>query len=447
MKSYSLKGRIILATLVLSSLSTARAETAISETQIERFATAITQIHHYYLKPVSYQKLFDNAIRGMLTSLDPHSDYLSPKDIRDLQDTTRGEYAGIGIEIIPDNGMIKVISPVSDAPADKAGIMPGDIIVKINNKFVKDISSDEAISLIKGPEGTIVELTVVRSELKDSINFKIKRELIKMQSVKSKLYRKKIAYSKISTFGENTAQELKSAVLNFNKSNSISGLVIDLRNNPGGLLTSAIEISDLFLDRMNTRYNGMIVYTKGRLDIDNTEAHATPGDIFNNKPIVILINSGSASASEIVAGALKDQKRAIVLGTRSFGKGSVQTVIPIDYESAIKLTTSLYYTPNGTSIQANGIIPDVYTPYTQITEGKKKTNIETMFENISEQNLSGHLQSPSQKTQKNSMQILEKKQEQAQLAYKDLQLFQALNLVEAMSVRNQTNSGATKWIK
>lgn len=444
MKSCILKGRILLATLVLSSLSNAKAESAISETQIERFATAITQIHHYYLKPVSYQNLFDFAIRGMLTSLDPHSDYLSPQDIRDLQDTTSGEYAGIGIEIIPDNGLIKVISPLSEAPAEKAGIIPGDIIVKVDDKFVKDISSDEAIALIKGPEGTIVELTVIRAELKDSLKFKIKRELIKTQSVKSKLYRNKIGYSKISTFGENTAQELKDAIIEFNKNNNISGLVIDLRNNPGGLLTSAIEVSDLFLDRKNTSYNGMIVYTKGRLDIDNTEAHATPGDIFNNKPIVVIINNGSASASEIVAGALKDQKRAIILGTRSFGKGSVQTVIPIDYESAIKLTTSLYYTPNGTSIQASGIIPDVYTPYTQINESDKKDNIQDMLTNISEQNLSGHLSHPSAKAHNDSKQVLERKQEQAQLAYKDLQLFQSLNLIEAMSVRNQSNSGATK---
>jgi carboxyl-terminal processing protease len=434
------KAVLLICAVTTSTLS--QAANGISEKQIERFATAITQINHYYLKPVNYQSLFDAAIRGMLTSLDPHSDYLSPKDIRELQASTSGEYAGIGIEIIPDNGLIKVVSPISQAPADKAGILPGDIIIKVDDKFVKDVSTDEAISLIKGPAGSTVELTVLRSNLKDSLSFKIKREIIRTQSVTARLYRDNLIYTKIATFGDNTASEIKNRIDEYKKTKSVKGLVIDLRNNPGGTLQSAISTSDLFLDRKNTQYNGMIVFTRGRLDIDNMEAHATPGDILDNKPIVVLINNGSASASEIVAGALKDQKRAVIMGTKSFGKGSVQTVIPIDYESAIKLTTSLYYTPNGTSIQAGGIIPDIYSPYTKMDSNVKKSNLDKLFDNLSESDLPGHISQPSKKRGKNSKIRLDLKKEQAKLAYSDLQLFQALNLVEAMSLR--VTSGENK---
>lgn len=431
----------ICATSLVLLGSYANAGDSISEKQIERFATALTQINHYYLNPVSYENLFDSAIRGMLTSLDPHSDYLSPKDIRELQAQTSGEYAGIGIEVITDNGLIRVVSPISGAPAAKAGLKPGDLIIKVDDKFIKDISSDEAIALIKGPPGSTVELTVVRAEVKDSLTFNVKREIIKMQSVKSDLYRNRIIYTQVASFGDTTAQEIKAAVNKFSHNTNAKGLIIDLRNNPGGTLDSAIETADLFLNRRNLEYNGLIVFTRGRIDLDNMEAYATPGDIFDNKPIVVLINNGSASASEIVAGALKDQRRAVVMGTRSFGKGSVQTVIPIDYESAIKLTTSLYYTPNGTAIQANGIVPDVYTPYTVMPKKQSESNLEDILGNMYEDNLSGHLKSPSSKSQKKSANLLERKQEQAELAYKDLQLFQALNLIDAMSVRNTSNGG------
>ncbi|MBT4885092.1 MAG: S41 family peptidase [Legionellales bacterium] len=415
--------------------SGAAANEGISEKQIERFATAITQINHYYITPVSYQTLFDSAIKGMLTSLDPHSDYLSPKDIKELQASTTGEYAGIGVEIIPDNGLIKIISPFDGTPAQKAGIQSGDIIVKVNNKLIKDVSTDEAIKLIMGPVGSSVQLTILRPGSPEHIVMDVNREIIEIKSVKSKVYRDHLGYTKIASFGDNTAIDVKEQILDLQKSNHINGLIIDLRNNPGGTLTAAIETSDLFLDRPKLK-NGLIVYTRGRLDMDNMEAYATPGDIINSKPIVVLINNGAASASEILAGAIKDQKRGVVMGTPSFGKGSVQTVIPIDYESAIKLTTALYYTPNGISIQAHGILPDVYAPYTKFPAQDAKKDIISILDNINESNLDGHL--TASKTAAITAAKLEKKKQQADLAFTDFQLYQALNLLEAMSINSNT---------
>lgn len=421
--------------ITASVCTTALANEGISEKQIERFATAITQINHYYIKPVTYQSLFDSAIKGMLTSLDPHSDYLSPKDIKELQASTTGEYAGIGVEVIPDNGLIKVISPFDGTPAQKAGIKSGDIIVKVGNKLIKDVSTDEAIELIMGPVGSSVQLTILRAGSAEHIVMDVNREIIEIKSVKSKVYRSKLGYTKVANFGDTTAKDVKEQILGMEKSNNIKGMVIDLRNNPGGTLTAAIETSDLFLDKQNLK-NDLIVYTRGRLDIDNMEAYATPGDILKNKPIVVLINNGSASASEILAGAIKDQKRGVVMGTPSFGKGSVQTVIPIDYESAIKLTTALYYTPNGISIQAHGILPDVYAPYTKFPEQEAKNNISAILDNINESSLDGHI--TASKTAAQTAADLEKKEKQAELAFTDFQLYQALNLLEAMSLNSNS---------
>ncbi|MBT4803723.1 MAG: S41 family peptidase [Legionellales bacterium] len=421
--------------ITASVCTTTLANEGISEKQIERFATAITQINHYYIKPVTYQSLFDSAIKGMLTSLDPHSDYLSPKDIKELQASTTGEYAGIGVEVIPDNGLIKVISPFDGTPAQKAGIKSGDIIVKVGNKLIKDVSTDEAIELIMGPVGSSVQLTILRAGSAEHIVMDVNREIIEIKSVKSKVYRSKLGYTKVANFGDTTAKDVKEQILGMEKSNNIKGMVIDLRNNPGGTLTAAIETSDLFLDKQNLK-NDLIVYTRGRLDIDNMEAYATPGDILKNKPIVVLINNGSASASEILAGAIKDQKRGVVMGTPSFGKGSVQTVIPIDYESAIKLTTALYYTPNGISIQAHGILPDVYAPYTKFPEQEAKNNISAILDNINESSLDGHI--TASKTAAQTAANLEKKEKQAELAFTDFQLYQALNLLEAMSLNSNS---------
>ena len=417
---------------IICSFSFADNSGGISEKQIERFATAITQVNHYYIKPVSYQQLFDNAIKGMLTSLDPHSDYLSPKDIKELQASTSGEYAGIGVEVIPDNGLIRVVSPFDDTPAFRAGLQPGDIIIKINEHLIQEMSTDEAINLIKGPAGTSVELMIIRPGATDNITLSIPREVIQIQSVKSVFYRNKTAYVKVANFGDHTAEDIKKHIQNITTEHSINGVILDLRNNPGGTLTAAIDTADLFLDKANIENNPLIVYTRGRLDIDNMDAVATPGDILNNQPLVVLINNGSASASEIVAGAIKDHHRGVIMGTPSFGKGSVQTVIPIDYESAIKLTTALYYTPDGISIQAHGIIPDVYAPYKKMPQGKEDNSVLSAIGKFNEANLSGHLTSPA--ARKETASLLAKKEKQVELAYKDFQLYQALNMIEAMHI-------------
>jgi carboxyl-terminal processing protease len=425
------------------SLSFAENAGGISEKQIERFATAITQVNHYYIKPVSYQQLFDNAIKGMLTSLDPHSDYLSPKDIKELQANTSGEYAGIGVEVIPDNGLIRVVSPFDDTPAQRAGLQPGDIIIQIDEHLIQEMSTDEAINLIKGPAGTSVELMVIRPGETNNITLNIPREVIQVKSVKSALYRNKTAYIKVANFGDHTAENIKNQIEKIRAEHPINGVILDLRNNPGGTLTAAIDTADLFLDKASIEDNPLIVYTRGRLDIDNMDALATPGDIIKNKPLVVLINNGSASASEIVAGAIKDHHRGVIMGTPSFGKGSVQTVIPIDYESAIKLTTALYYTPDGVSIQAHGIIPDVYAPYKKMPKGKEDNSVLSAIGKFNEANLNGHLTSSA--ANQESRQLLAKKEKQAELAYHDFQLYQALNMVEAMHIDQaiETKTGAT----
>ena len=413
-------------------LSYASTDEYISEKQIDRFATALTQIQHYYLKPTEYQTLFDNAIRGMLTGLDPHSDYLSPQDIEELQTSTTGEYAGIGIEIIPDNGLIKVISPFDDTPAFKAGLEPGDIILKIDDKFIKDISTDEAVSLMKGKPGSHLTLTIMRQGKADPLDFDLIREVISLKTVKSTLYPNNIGYVKISVFNDITTEETKKQIEEMQENTPLKGLIVDLRNNPGGTLESAISTTDLFLDSKNTKYNNMIVYTKGRTELDNIDAYATPNDIMNRKPIIVLINSGSASASEIFAGALQDNNRGIVFGTKSFGKGSVQSIIPIDYESAIKLTTALYYTPSGRSIQATGIVPDVYAPYTKMPKQDQNINL-----NLYENNLSGHLLNNTNKQSDSNDNIAQNATEKhLELAKQDFQLYQAINLIKGIISSN-----------
>ena len=408
----------------------------ISEKQIERFATALTQIQHYYLKPTEYQTLFDSAIRGMLTNLDPHSDYLSPQDIEDMQTTNAGEYAGIGIEIMPDNGLIKVISPFDDTPAFKAGIQSGDIIFKINNKFIKDLSTDEAVNLITGEPGSNVQLTIIRSGEEEPIDFNVTREAIDLQTVKSTLYPNGIGYVKIAVFNEVTTEDTKKQVedMEAQADGGLKGLIVDLRNNPGGILDTAISTTDLFLDSKNTKYDNIIVYTEGRTDADNITAYATPNDILHNKPIVVLINGGSASASEIFAGALQDNNRGIVFGTKSFGKGSVQSIIPIDYESAIKLTTALYYTPSGRSIQATGIVPDVYAPYTKAPKQNQSMEM-SLYEN----DLSGHIANATAEKDniKDDADIRqEAKAKHLELSKEDFQLYQAINLIKGIVSAN-----------
>lgn len=321
---------------------------------LELFGDVFERVRKDYVEPVSDQTLIENAINGMLTSLDPHSSYLPAKSFQDMQEQTKGEFGGLGIEVTMESGFIKVVSPIDDTPAAHAGIQPGDFIVAIDGKPVLGLSLNEAVEKMRGPIDTPITVTVRRQGV-DPFDVKMNRAVIKIQSVRSHL-EGNIGYIRISSFNEQTQPALENALrdIKAKMNGKVKGYVLDLRNNPGGLLDQAISVSDTFLER------GEIVSTRTRRPEDTQRFNAKPGDMADGKPIVVLINDGTASASEIVAGALQDQRRAIILGTKSFGKGSVQTIIPLGRgESAMRLTTARYYTPSGRSIQALGISPDI----------------------------------------------------------------------------------------
>jgi len=422
---------------------------------IQRFSTVIAQIKRYYIDKTTDKELFNNAIRGMLMNLDPHSAFLDESDLKDLETVTTGEFGGIGVEIIPENGYIKVIAPLDDTPAFKAGIKAGDLIVRIDNKVIKKMTIREAINMIRGKRGTSVMLTILRKGEKKPLHVSVTRDVIKVASVKSRVLEDGYGYVRIVFFQAPAKKDLVDAINKLKKESKgkLKGLVIDLRNNPGGLLDAAIHISDLFLDSRKIGLNQLIVYTKGRIPGADIQAKATPGDMLDDVPMVVLINGGSASASEIVAGALQDYNRAIILGTKSFGKGSVQTIIPIDASSGIKLTTALYYTPAGRSIQATGIIPDVVVSNLKVAKQENDTSMDI----VEEEDLSGHLENGSKtkedkakKQQKMMQQKAAFEEEEAQtnkLAFEDFQLFEALSLLKGMHamksqphVLNQTYS-------
>lgn len=400
---------------------------------IQRFANVIAEIKQYYIEPVDNKVLFDNAIRGMLSNLDPHSSYLDANDLRDLQTVTTGEFGGIGIEVMPDDGFIKVVSPLDDTPASKAGIKAGDIIIRIDGKLVKDMTAEQAINMIRGKKGTKVTLTLVRKGKPLTVD--LTREVVKVQSVKSKLLEPGYGYVRIAFFQENAGKDVAKAVddLKAQSGGKLNGLILDLRNDPGGLLDSAISVADDFLDSNKLKGSKNIVYTKGRISGADMQAKATPGDIIPGVPMVVLINQGSASASEIVAGALQDYKRAIILGTKSFGKGSVQTVIPIDNQSAIKLTTALYYTPAGRSIQAKGITPDVTVKPLKIDKGQDNDIIP-----LDEADLAGHLANGNAEKTDSNIESAKAASEQnlsqteKQLAQDDYQVYSALTLLKGL---------------
>lgn len=358
---------------------------------VQRFSMAVSQIKNYYVKEVKDEDLFANAIRGMLENLDPHSDYLDEKDFKDLQTSTRGEFGGLGIEVTMENGLIKVVSAIDDTPASKAGIQSGDYIVRLDSTAVKGLTLRDAVSKMRGKIGTPIKLTIVRKGMEKPLILTLKRENIQIKSVKARLIDHRFAYLRISTFQALTSKEFTKAIKEMKEQshNQLEGMILDLRNNPGGLLDAAIEISDALLESKKGK-EPVIVYTKGRIAGSEFIAKGTGSDLMNNAPLVVMINGGSASASEIVAGALKDNKRAILVGTKSFGKGSVQTILPLDNKRAIKLTTALYYTPSGISIQATGISPDIVVENVRVPESKEPDN--TNVGDLTEADLAGHIE-------------------------------------------------------
>jgi carboxyl-terminal processing protease len=321
--------------------------------KIDLFSEVLDKINNEYVEDVDQSKTIDAAINGVLQSLDPYSAYMTPGMFGDMQTETSGKFGGLGIEVGMERGVIKVISPIDNTPASKAGIKAGDYIVKINENQVQGKTLTEAVELMRGPVGSDIEITIKRIGIKKVLIFKIKREIIEVQSVKSKLLTNNIGYVRLSSFNENSSSQIKNKINKLYKNKNIKGFILDLRNNPGGLLSQAIKISDFFLD------NGEIVSTKSRKKSENRKWFANKGDIIEGKALIVLINYGSASASEIVAGALKDHKRAIILGENSYGKGSVQSIIPLKNKGAIRLTISKYYLPSGQSISEVGVTPDI----------------------------------------------------------------------------------------
>jgi len=338
--------------------------------KIDLFSEVLDKINKEYVEDINQSEVMDAAINGVLQSLDPYSAYMSPESFESMQTETSGEFGGLGIEVSMEAGVVKVISPIDGSPADEVGVKAGDYIVKINEHQVQGKTLTEAVDLMRGPVGSDIEITVRRKGVKKAIVFKITREIIKIQSVKSKKINDNIGYIRLTAFNENSSTQIKKKINEFTKDKKIKGYILDLRNNPGGLLSQAIKISDFFLT------NGEIVSTKSRKESENRRWFANKGDIINGKVLIVLINYGSASASEIVAGALKDNKRAILLGENTYGKGSVQSIIHLKNNGAIRLTISKYYLPSGKSISEVGITPDI-----EVAESDDEFRINTEKDN------------------------------------------------------------------
>tara|TARA_B100000809_G_scaffold80621_1_gene78869 strand:- start:290 stop:1492 length:1203 start_codon:yes stop_codon:yes gene_type:complete len=389
------------------------ADNEISEYDYLKFlGDSIEKIKTDYVEHVENKEIVESAINGILSSLDPHSSFLNAKNLEDMKIQTKGLFGGLGIEVTMENGFVKVISPIDDTPAYKAGIKAGDYITHLNKKSVIGLTLDEAVGQMRGPVGSKLKVTIGRTNM-EPFDITIKRDIIKITSVRSRI-EKDVGYVRITTFSEQTNKSTKEAIKKLKKNKNLKGFVLDLRNNPGGLLEQAVYVSDLFLEK------GEIVSTRGR-DSENPETYkAKPGDVINGLPLVVLINGGSASASEIVAGALQDHKRAIILGTQSFGKGSVQTIIPVNPYGALRMTTARYFTPSGRSIQKKGISPDIVVDEAKLEKVKKRNGNR-------ESDLRGALDNPNQEMENNDT-------NNEKESTNDFQLSRALDLVRGISL-------------
>lgn len=393
--------------------------------QLNLFGDVFERVRADYVEEVSDEKLVEAAINGMLTSLDPHSSYLSPKSFQDMQVQTRGEFGGLGIEVTMENGFVKVVSPIDDTPASRAGLKPGDFITHLDDEPVLGLTLAEAVEKMRGKIGSDLKLTV-RREGREPFDVKVTRAVIKIQSVRSRMEGEDIGYIRITSFSEQTSEGIERAVKRFVETagDKFKGVVLDLRNNPGGLLDQSVKVSDAFLAQ------GEIVSTRSRRADEGQRFNATPGDVTGGRPIVVLVNGGSASASEIVAGALQDHRRAIIMGTRSFGKGSVQTIIPLSGHGAIRLTTARYFTPSGRSIQAHGIDPDIIVEQGTFQKGDAQIRRR-------EENLRGRLDNPNGDAPPANEEEAPKAPSPEAAAPQDYQLARALDLLRGIALYNK----------
>lgn len=396
--------------------------------ELRAFVEVFERVSHDYVDEVDDKELLEGAISGMLSSLDPHSAYLPPKDFKEVEEHTTGEFGGLGMEVGMEDGFVKVISPIDDTPAQKAGIQAGDLVIKLDGEPVKGKTLSEAVKIMRGKPGTELELTIVRKGEDAPITVDIVRAIIKVKSIKQRMLKEGVGYLRISQFQIRTGRDLVSAVEKLKEENGgpLNGLVLDLRNNPGGVLTAAVQVSDAFLD------DGLIVYTEGRIKNSKMRFESEQGDVLDGKPIVVLINEGSASASEIVAGALQDQKRGLIAGRTSFGKGSVQTLLQLNNGAAIKVTTARYFTPSGRSIQAEGIEPDVEIELVKVEKVKNQH-----LGRVKEADLTGHLENgdgESKSTEEPEAKSEEQKKQDElnKLLDKDYELNEALRIIKAM---------------
>ena len=401
--------------------------------ELRNFSDIFARIKSDYVEDVDDKTLLENAIRGMLTGLDPHSTYLNTDEYKELKIGTTGKFGGLGIQVGMEDGFVKVISPIDDTPAYRAGLESGDLIIRLNDKSVKGMTLNDAVKIMRGEPGTDIKLVVIREGADKPLPFTVTRDIISVKSVKSRILEPDYGYVRISNFQSKTARDLVTEISKLKKDNKneLKGLVLDLRNNPGGVLSAAADVSDAFIN------DGKLVFTKGRIENSEFEFNAKPGDIMNGLPVVVLINGGSASASEIVAGALQDHKRAVIMGSKSFGKGSVQTIQELRSGGAVKITTARYFTPSGRSIQGEGITPDIILDRYEIKDSKDDASLR-----IKESDLSGSISNPTQ-----SQKALQKATEEGKAddekdtklkASEDFQLYEALLLLKGLNILNRS---------
>ncbi|MGH8654894.1 MAG: S41 family peptidase [Gammaproteobacteria bacterium] len=391
--------------------------------ELRTFTEVFAKVKNDYVEPIKDNQLLENAIRGMLTGLDPHSAYLDPEDYKGLQEGTTGEFGGLGIEVGIENGLVKVIAPIDDTPAQRAGVKPGDVITKLDDTPVKGMALNDAVKHMRGKPGSPITLTIVREGVEKPLEIVITRAVIKVESIKTELLEPNFGYLRISTFQERTGEDLRRALGEIKAENKrpLKGIVLDLRNNPGGILSAAVSVADAFIEE------GLIVYTEGRVEDSQLRFTAKPDDLLSGASMVVLVNGGSASASEIVAGALQDTRRGIIMGSRTFGKGSVQTILPMSNQAALKLTTALYYTPSGRSIQAEGIKPDIILDKVEVA-----VVADDDPHSLKEADLSRHLANGKQKTTSGEAQ--EQARDTKSMASSDYELYEALNLLKGLAL-------------